>query len=167
MARSLVPALVMVLSTIFFGKKYSSRLKLAIVPVVCGVALTFYGDMSYTAIGAFYTLFCVCMAALKALVSGELLTGELKLHPMDLLHKMCPLALIQILILSVLSGEVSEIIQRWPELAGSAAPQVVLFSGILSFALNVSSFVANKVTSPLTLCISANLKQVPTCLLLS
>lgn len=150
----------MFISTLFYAKKYSSKLKLAIVPVVLGVALTFYGDMSYTAIGAFYTMFCVCMAALKAIVSGELLTGELKLHPLDLLHKMCPLALIQILCLSILSGEVSEIMQRWPELAGSSAPQVVLFSGILSFALNVSSFVANKVTSPLTLCISANLKQV-------
>lgn len=159
-ARALVPALVMVISSVYFGKKYSTAMKIAIIPVIIGVALTFYGDLSYTFIGAFYTLFCVCMAALKAIVSGELLTGDLKLHPMDLLHKMCPLALLQISLLSIASGEVSEIYHRWPQLAGSAAPQVVLFSGILSFALNVSSFVANKVTSPLTLCIAANVKQV-------
>jgi hypothetical protein len=150
----------MVVSSLWFGKKYSWNLKLAVVPVVLGVILTFYGDMSYTFMGAFYTLFCVLMAALKAIVSGELLTGDLKLHPMDLLYKMCPLALLQILFLSILTGEVSEIFSRWEELARSAAPQVVLFSGILSFALNVSSFVANKVTSPLTLCIAANVKQV-------
>ena len=159
-ARALVPAVVMVVSSIWFGKSFSWNLKLAVIPVVLGVILTFYGDMSYTFMGAFYTLFCVLMAALKAIVSGELLTGDLKLHPMDLLYKMCPLALLQILFLSILTGEVSEISSRWAELARSAAPQVVLFSGILSFALNVSSFVANKVTSPLTLCIAANVKQV-------
>ena len=59
-----------------------------------------------------------------------------------------------------LLGEVGEIVVRWKELAMGPAPQVVLLSGILSFSLNVSSFIANKVTSALTLCIAANVKQV-------
>lgn len=59
-----------------------------------------------------------------------------------------------------ISGEVGEIMGRWKELALGPAPQVVLLSGILSFSLNVSSFIANKVTSALTLCVAANVKQV-------
>jgi cellulose synthase/poly-beta-1,6-N-acetylglucosamine synthase-like glycosyltransferase len=148
------------ISMLYYGKNFSMQRKLSVLPIVFGVALAFYGDMSFTAIGAFYTLFCVILAALKAVVGGELLTGDLKLHEIDLLSKMCPLALLEIGLISILTGEVSEIMGRWRELAAGPAPQVVLLSGILSFSLNVSSFIANKVTSALTLCIAANVKQV-------
>jgi hypothetical protein len=99
-------------------------------------------------------------AALKGVLGGELLSGDLKLHEMDLLSKMCPLALLQIGLASILTGEVSAIIGRWDDIMSSSAPQVVMLSGVLSFTLNVSSLVANKVTSPLTLAIAANIKQV-------
>jgi hypothetical protein len=130
---------------------------------VIGVALAFYGDMSYTPIGAFYTILCVFLAALKSIMGSELLTGDLKLHEIDLLAKMCPLALLEIGLMSLLTGEVYEIIDRWDILSSGPAPQVILLSGLLSFSLNVSSFIANKVTSPLTLSISANVKQVTSC----
>lgn len=194
-----MPVITMVISMVFYRKAYSGARKWAVLPIVLGVALAFYGDMSYTAIGVFYTAACVVLAALKAVVGGELLTGDLKLHEMDLLSKMCPLALIWIGLAAICTGEVhylvaylcvacmftysccacfyphltvlcgilshnyykvSAILGRWEELALSSAPQVVLLTGVLSFSLNVSSFVANKNTSPLTLCIAANLKQV-------
>jgi uncharacterized membrane protein len=63
-------------------------------------------------------------------------------------------------VMSILSGELAEIATRWAELTSGNAPRVLLLSGLLSFSLNVSSFIANKVTSPLTLCIAANVKQV-------
>jgi hypothetical protein len=150
----------MLISMAFYRKDYSLSRKYAVLPIVMGVALAFYGDMSYTAIGVVYTGLCVVLAALKAVAGGELLTGDLKLHEMDLLSKMCPIALVIIAVASVMSGEFYEIMGRWEELALSSAPQVVLLTGVLSFSLNVSSFIANKVTSPLTLCISANVKQV-------
>lgn len=158
--RSLVPVVVMIISMLYYGKVYTANRKWAVVPIVLGVALTFYGDMTFTAIGATYTLLCVVFAALKAVLSGELLTGDLKLHPIDLLLKMCPLALIEIGLVAICTGEVSAIMERWQELSSSSAPQVVLLSGVLSFSLNVTSFIANKITSPLTLCIAANVKQV-------
>jgi len=45
-------------------------------------------------------------------VGGELLCGELKLHEIDLLSKMCPLALVQIGLISIATGEVAEIVSR-------------------------------------------------------
>jgi hypothetical protein len=146
----------------FYNKVYSLERKYAVVPIVFGVALAFYGDMSFTMIGVFYTVLCVILAALKAVAGGELLTGDLKMHEIELLTQMCPLALIWISICSLLSGELTALAApgRLEELALSSAPQVVLLTGLLSFSLNVSSFIANKVTSPLTLCIAANVKQV-------
>jgi drug/metabolite transporter (DMT)-like permease len=110
--RALVPAIVMIIGIIFLGKKYSSSRKWAVVPIIFGVALTFYGEMHFTAVGSFYTILCVVLAAAKAVMSGELLTGDLKLHPIDLVNKMCPLALIQTAILCVVSGEAIEIAGR-------------------------------------------------------
>lgn len=43
--RALVPAIVMIISTLYYGKTYSSQRKLAIIPIVIGVALTFYGGV--------------------------------------------------------------------------------------------------------------------------
>ncbi len=158
--RALVPVIVMAVSMFYYRKTYSMDRKWAVVPIVFGVALAFYGDMSFTNIGAFYTALCVVLAALKAIMGGELLTGDLRLHEIDLLSKMCPLALLEIGLVAILSGEVTEIMGRWHEIVSGPAPQVILLSGILSFSLNVSSFIANKVTSALTLCIAANVKQV-------
>jgi len=158
-----VPVIVMTISMLYYRKSYSWNRKLAVIPIVFGVALAFYGDMSYTTIGAFYTILCVILAALKSIMGSELLTGDLKLHEIDLLSKMCPLALVEIGLMSILTGEVYEIADRWQELCAGPAPRVVLLSGLLSFSLNVSSFIANKVTSPLTLSISANVKQVTNC----
>ena len=100
----------------------------------------------------------------QAVAAGEILSGSLKLHPIDLLYKMAPKAALQCLILACLTGEVASIASRWETELSPAVSMWPTFgvvsTGIMSFSLNISSLVSNKLTSALTLCIAANVKQV-------
>lgn len=83
-----------------------------------------------------------------------------QLPPLDLLSRMAPLAFVQMTIFAFLSKEVTDLCDEWEKLSSGWALWIVAMTGVGSFSLNLCSLMANKVTSPLTLSIMANIKQV-------
>ena len=143
---SLVPAIVVIMGR-FMGKSISLKRIIAVVPVVVGVAMTWVGHMTYT---TYTSLLNGLLAALTVVASGEMLTGSLKLHPVDLLGHMAPLATITCLTMSFLTLEIDSIVTRRFLYSDFYLIGVVVMSGFLSFIRNISTLMANKLTSPLS-----------------
>ncbi|CAN0149079.1 unnamed protein product [Pylaiella littoralis] len=160
--RSLVPMIVMIVGTQMFAKTFSRARKLAVLPIMVGVMMACYGDAAKTVgvLGLVVTVLCVVLSGLKNVLSGEMLTGDMKMPPMQLLSRMAPLALLQMVFFACAFGEVADLMNSWDELKGGTVLYVVGITGLGSFSLNLCSLQANKVTSPLTLSIMANVKQV-------
>lgn len=162
--RSLVPVYTLWIS-LCMGKPFSQNRRRAVWPVVIGTALAAYGDrMNYNWIGLLSTLLCVTFASVKVVVSSEFMTGNLKLHPLELLYYMAPAAFVQCLVFSAMSGEARLIANHWeaeldPKV--DVKPVGVLFlSSLMAVTLNISALQAYKLTSPLTVCIASAFKQV-------
>lgn len=157
MMRSLVPALSIVLGKILYGRYISTQRIKAVIPVVIGVALATLGDKAnITLWGLIVTTTCISLAALKVVSGGEMVR---ELSPLELLRQMSPPALVQCLLLSWWNGELFAAEDDGNKPSPNAWLLVTL-TGIVSFTLNIASLQSNKLTSPLTLCIAANVKQV-------
>jgi uncharacterized membrane protein len=88
----------------------------------------------------------------------QFLTGDLKLHPVDLILHQAPLSACWCLITMFTTGEWNTLIQNASELPSLSTWYII--TGIISFMLNITSFYANKVSSAVTLSVCANVKQI-------
>lgn len=155
--RALVPAATVVLSMLILNRTFSLQRKLSLLPIATGVYIACTGDNTFTTFGLVITIVAVCFAAVKAVLSSKFLTGDLKLHPVDLVLHQAPLSALWCFFIIFLTGEDKVIRENLPEL--QAQLPWFLLTGIMSFTLNISSFFANKVTSALTLTVCGNVKQ--------
>lgn len=109
------------------------------------------------------------LAALKTITTNLIQVGSLKLHPLDLLLRMSPLAFIQCCFYSYMTGEMDDVVlfvnDKWDMNIASALflngnIQIIIifmfYVGFIAFFLNVVSFTANKKTSALTMTVAAN-----------
>lgn len=116
---------------------------------ILGVGVATYGDYYFTAWGFFLTVVGTVLSALKGVVTNQVQVGELKLHPMDLLMRMSPLACVQTFIASYYSGELERMSNEFEWTF--YATVILVGNGILAFSMNLVSFTANKKTSALTM----------------
>ena len=173
--RSTTPIFTILIYRLRYNRSYSSKTYFSLIPIVLGVGLATYGDYYFTPTGFLLTLLGVVLAAIKTVVTNRVMTGSLKLSPLEVLFRMSPLAFIQALIYSYVSGELAALNISLASLASSnfiaqilpnrRTALALLGNGFLAFVLNIASFSANKNTGALTMTVCGNVKQCLTVLL--
>lgn len=135
-----------------------------------------YGDYSFTTSGFLLTLLGTVLAAIKTIYTSILQSSpssqgsprfrylvppRLQLHPLDLLTRMAPLAFIQCVILSYMTGELEQV-RHWSthELTPWMAVSLGL-NGAIAFGLNIVSFTANKKAGPLSMTVAGTFSLSP------
>ena len=164
--RSTTPAFAILIYRVVFGRSYSQATYLSLIPIIFGVGLATYGDVHFTPYGFILTLLGVVLAAVKTIVSNRIMTGSLALSAYEILFRMSPLAAIQSLMYSWMTGELSRFLTF---VAEGNLPWTMIVAlagnGFIAFVLNISSFQTNKLAGALTITVAGNVKQCMTILL--
>ncbi|KAL8703871.1 MAG: hypothetical protein Q9201_002960 [Fulgogasparrea decipioides] len=160
--RALTPVFTVGIYRVVFASIYETATYISLIPVILGVMLASYGDLSATMLGFFVTLLGTLLAAVKTVATNRLQTAGLHLSALELLYRMSPIACVQSLFIAYLCGELEHFEPQSLTIAGLL---ILLVNGSIAFGLNVASFEANKRSGALTMTIAANIKQVLTVVL--
>ncbi|EPZ30932.1 DUF250 domain-containing protein [Rozella allomycis CSF55] len=127
--------------------------------------------INFDSYGCILTFIGVFLSALKGIATNRMMSGNLKLHPLELLHRLAPLAFVQCIIYAYCFGEIDNLkiflFGGSDSISfGTKNPQErtvllmkLVFNGLLAFWLNYVSFTANKKTSALSMTVAGNCKQ--------
>jgi len=155
--RATTPMWVMLINFVWLKKQPQRIVAISLLPTILGVAIATYGDYYFTRLGFIMTVLGTVLSALKGVVTNVVQVGELKMHPLDLLFRMAPLAVLQTAFISVFSGELGRLRSEF-EWTGSKM-LVLLGNGLLAGMMNFVSFTANKKTSALTMGVAGTLES--------
>lgn len=117
-------------------------------------------------LGFLLTVLGTVLAAVKTVVTNRIQVGRLKLHPLDLLFRMSPIAFVQTIFYSYLTGELYEVRDYVATNMHTGMYLAVLFNGIIAFSLNVVSFTANKQAGPVTMTVAGMYLEQVNCIVL-
>jgi hypothetical protein len=152
----MTPLFTIIISIILYRKRHSRQTYLSLVPVILGVVFATFGDYSFTAWGFILTLLGTLLAAMKTIITNRVQVGRLKLHPLDLLVRMSPLAFMQCVFFGWWSGELDRVREYGATEMTQRKAIALAVNGAIAFGLNVVSFTANKKTSALTMTVAGS-----------
>ncbi|RKP20462.1 TPT-domain-containing protein [Rozella allomycis CSF55] len=173
-ARSMTPFFTVLIELLWFTKFQKMVTYLSLLPVVIGVIFSTIGEskaINFDSYGCILTFIGVFLSALKGIATNRMMSGNLKLHPLELLHRLAPLAFVQCIIYAYCFGEIDNLkiflFGGSDSISfGTKNPQErtallmkLVFNGLLAFWLNYVSFTANKKTSALSMTVAGNCKQ--------
>lgn len=161
--RSGTPLITLLLEFIILGKMTSKWCVASLIPVVAGIILTVLGEMKgfeFTGFGMFLTILGVVLSSLKGVMTNFMLVGGFKMHPLELITLVAPLAASQCVLMSIVTGESSTIYAQYnPRSFDNLLLMGLLANASLAFFLNWISFAVNKETSALAMTVAGNVKQ--------
>ncbi len=146
-----------------YRTNYPITTYLSLVGVIFGVVLATLGEVSSKTFGITLTLLGSLSAAMKTVVTNRLQTGGiLSLSTLELFYRTGPLTCALGLIAGGLNGEMKRLWEGFQGQAKDVALRVLFLvvNAVMALALNIVSFSTNRDTSPLTMAVAANVKQV-------
>ncbi|KAH0476326.1 MAG: uncharacterized protein KVP18_001456 [Porospora cf. gigantea A] len=163
--RSTVPLFTLIIGSVAFRERYSWKVVPPVLVVILGVLFTIKGDVDVLTVAGFALVLMACAASsLKGIVSRKAQVSN-GLTAMDLLLYMCPLAVVQLTIFAAATGELQTMLNDQAIMNNSSLWIRLSLLGVTAFLVNVTSFKSVVLSSPLTMNVLANLKQVLTSLI--
>ncbi|GAA5958904.1 hypothetical protein JCM21900_005406 [Sporobolomyces salmonicolor] len=162
--RAASPLLSLALSVTFFHSHTTLRTASSLLLVLLGISLTAHRE-AWISLGSLLLVISTVLLSAKSLLVTHLLSARFHLHPLDVLARMSPLAMIHCTLFAVLNGEVTALwhFVRSDDFTRTHLLEIAL-NGVLSFAVVVLGLVAERRTKPPALAITSHAAQATTIL---
>lgn len=158
--KSFTPVATALLQYVVFRSRLRPAALLALVPITGGVALASVTELEFH-LGGFIAALTACfLTGLKFVLSSQMLAGRYKLDSINLLYYMAPPSVAFLLPVCLLLER--EGVTLWVTDASRTNLDfmLLLFSGVISYILNVTLFIVLKATSSVTVTVAGNVKTV-------
>lgn len=157
--KSSVPFFTVVIEKVVFNTPPAdTRIWVSLIPIVGGVMLATYTEVNFELKGFMAAMVASVIHAGMTAVSSRLMRA--KLDSVNLTYYMAPPSALMITPL-IWSFEYDTLTEKWAEeFAGTNILFILLLSGLIALALNVSTFLAIKATSALTFTVIGNIKVI-------
>lgn len=158
--KSLTPVATALLQYVVFRSRLNPPALMALIPITGGVALASCTELEFH-LGGFIAALTACfLTGLKFVLSSQMLAGRYKLDSINLLYYMAPPSVALLTPICLLLERDSVMNWVYDPVRTRTDFLLLLFSGVVSYILNVTLFIVLKATSSVTVTVAGNVKTV-------